>query len=66
MKETALGHDHPVVAVTYINLGTLEMYRDNFEKNLEYVSEAVKIYEVPCITVEMRKILILPNIALVE
>ena len=46
MKETALGHDHPVVAVTYLNLGTLEMYRDNVEKNLEYVSEAAKIYEV--------------------
>ena len=51
VKETALGHDHPVVAVTYMNLGTLEMYRDNVEKNLEYVSEAARIYEVPSCTV---------------
>ena len=30
----------------YINLGTLQMYRENSVKNLEYNSEALHIYEV--------------------
>ena len=40
-----------MVAVTYMNLGTLEMYRDNVEKNLVYVTEAARIYEVDSLTV---------------
>ena len=35
-----LGHDHPMLAVTYMNLGTLQMSRENSVKSLEYNSEA--------------------------
>lgn len=46
VKINALGHDHSVVAVTYMNLGTLEMYRENSEKSLAYDKEASEILEV--------------------
>ena len=48
VKINALGHDHSVVAVTYMNLGTLEMYRENSAKSLEYNREAAEILEVNC------------------
>ena len=46
VKINALGHDHSVVAVTYMNLGTLEMYRENSAKSLGYNREAADILEV--------------------
>ena len=56
MKENALGHDHSVVAVTYMNLGTLQMYRENSVKALEYAKEALCIYEVHLTLVMLNKL----------
>ena len=46
IKVNAVGYNTVDVALTLINLGTLENVRENPDKSLEYYEEAIRIYEV--------------------
>lgn len=42
----AVGWDHPLVATAYMNLGTVEMHRSNYNKGEDWSRKAITIYEV--------------------
>ncbi|KAK6183050.1 hypothetical protein SNE40_010602 [Patella caerulea] len=43
IKANAVGWDNPVISVTYMNLGTLEMFRKNYQKSLEYNEKCIEV-----------------------
>ncbi|KAL5008182.1 hypothetical protein ScPMuIL_013763 [Solemya velum] len=43
IKVNAVGQEHVIVAMAYLNLGTLEMYRSNWTKSEEYLEESIRI-----------------------
>ncbi|WAR02757.1 Y7407-like protein, partial [Mya arenaria] len=45
VKIKAVGRKHHIVAMAYMNLGTLESHRENSIKALEYNKQALEIYE---------------------
>jgi len=46
VKIRAVGREHVIVAMAYMNLGTLEQCRKNTAKALEYSYQAREIHEV--------------------
>ncbi|ESO87653.1 hypothetical protein LOTGIDRAFT_234908 [Lottia gigantea] len=45
IKANAVGWDNPVIAVTYMNLGTLQMFRKDYEKAREYNQKCIDVIE---------------------
>ena len=46
MKANAVGWDHPIIAINYMNLGTLEMFRKNWKASEDYAKKCIEIYKV--------------------
>ena len=46
MKANAVGWDHDVVALAYMNLSTLYMHRQDFAKAEEHIRKSREIMEV--------------------
>ena len=46
IKINALGEYHSDVAMGWMNFGTLEVQREDYEKALEFYTKALDVYEV--------------------
>ncbi|XP_041377325.1 nephrocystin-3-like [Gigantopelta aegis] len=46
VKANAVGWDHPIIAVNYMNLGTLEMVRKNWKAAEDYAKKCIEIYKI--------------------
>ena len=46
VKANAVGWDHNDVALAWVNMSTLELYRNNIELQGEYLQKALEIYQV--------------------
>ncbi|KAK3592936.1 hypothetical protein CHS0354_011736 [Potamilus streckersoni] len=44
IKINAVGREHPIVGMAYLNLGALEMYRNSYQKALEYYMMGLAIF----------------------
>lgn len=46
VKINAVGKEHAIVAIAYMNLGIVEQCRGNIDAAIQYARQAVQTYEV--------------------